>query len=135
MKIVLDSNVFLSGLASPNGVPGRILSAWDNHSFELVISEFQLAEMSRVLSYPKIQKLLQWNEIQIQAFIRQLCLRVEIIDISNIDVEVPTDPDDSPILATLIAAKADFLISGDKDLLAMREEYAIETPAEFVLRL
>ncbi len=135
MKIVLDSNLLLSGLAAPSSTPGRIISAWDNHSFDIVTCEFQLAEIARVMAYSKVRKLLQWGEPEIQAFIRQLCLRVEIVDISDIDAQVPTDPDDSPILATLIAANADLLISGDKDLLALREEYCIESPAEFVLRL
>ncbi|MEA3302164.1 MAG: putative toxin-antitoxin system toxin component, PIN family [Pseudomonadota bacterium] len=135
MKIVLDSNVLLSGLAAPNSTPGRIITAWDNHSFEIVTCEFQLAEITRVMAYPKVRKLLQWGDSEIQGFIRQLCLRVEIVDISGIDVQVPADPDDSPILATLIAAEADCLVSGDNDLLALREEYCIESPAEFVLRL
>lgn len=135
MKVVLDSNVLLSGLASPRSAPGKIISAWDNHSFDIVISEFQLAEIARVMEYPKVKKLLKWDEVQIQAFIRQLCLRVEVIDISGITVQVPTDSDDAPILATLIAARADFLISGDKDLLVLHEKYPIESPAEFVLRL
>ena len=135
MKIVLDSNVLLSGLAAPNSTPGRIISAWDNHSFDIVTCEFQLAEIARVMAYPKVKRLLRWEELEIQAFIRQLCLRVEIVDISDINALVPTDPDDTPILATLIAANADILVSGDKDLLALREEYCIESPAEFVLRL
>ena len=135
MKIVLDSNVLLSGLAAPNSTPGRIISAWENHNFDIVTSEFQLAEIARVMAYPRVKRLLMWDELAIQAFIRQLCLRVEIVDISDIDARVPTDPDDSPILATLIAAKADCLVSGDKDLLALREEYCIESPAEFVLCL
>lgn len=135
MKIVLDSNVLLSGLAAPNSTPGRIISAWDNHNFDIVTCEFQLAEIARVIAYPRVKRLLRWDEPEIQAFIRQLCLRVEIVDISDVDVQVPTDPDDSPILATLIAANADCLVSGDKDLLALREDYCIESPAEFVLRL
>lgn len=135
MKVVLDSNVLLSGFARPAGMPGRIISAWDNHSFEVVISEFQLAELARVLKYPKIKKLLKWNEEQIQAFIRQLYLRVEVVDISLVNQQVPTDPDDSPILATLIAGKADYLISGDKDLLALKKLYPVLSPGEFVERL
>ena len=135
MKIVLDTNVFLSGLASPNGVPAKILNAWDNHSFEIAMSEFQLAEISRVLTYPKIRQILKWDDKQIQEFIRQLCLRIEIVDVSSINIQVPTDPDDSPILASLIASKAEYLVSGDKDLLALREEYSIEKPAEFARRL
>lgn len=122
-------------MASPQSTPGKIISAWDNHSFDIVISEFQLAEIARVMAYPKVRKLPKWDNVQIQAFIRQFCLRVVVVDISRVSAQVPTDPDDSPILATLIAAGADFLISGDKDLLSLRERHPIESPAEFVLRL
>ncbi len=135
MKIVLDTNVLLSGLARPDSVPGKIINAWDNHSFDIVVSEFQLAELARVLKYPKVQKLLRWDEALIQAFIRQLCLRVEIVDLSDVEANVPTDPDDTPILASLIAAKADYLVSGDQDLLSLKHLYPIESPAEFVRRL
>ena len=135
MKIVLDSNVFLSGLARSASAPGKIISAWDNHSFVIVVSEFQLAEIARVLRFPKVQKLLNWDEFRIQEFIRQLILRVEVIDISNVVATVPGDLDDSPILATLIATNADYLVSGDQDLLALKDQFKIESPAEFVKRL
>ncbi len=135
MKIVLDSNVFLSGFASSRGAPGKIIAAWDNHSFDIVSCEYQLAELARVLAYPRVSKLLRWNREEIQAFIRQLYLRVEIVDISGVAVQVPADPDDSPILASLIAGNADYLVSGDNDLIALREQYPVETPAEFARRL
>ena len=45
------------------------------------------------------------------------------------------DPDDNPILATLVAAKADVLITADSDLLALRDRYAIRTPADLVRKL
>jgi len=135
MKVVLDTNVLLSGLARASSLPGKIITAWDNHSFDVVISEYQLAELARVLSYPKVQKLLRWDEVMIQAFVRQLCLRVEIVDVSHIDATVPADPDDSPILASLIASGADFLVTGDKDLLVLNDLYPIESPAEFARRL
>ena len=53
----------------------------------------------------------------------------------RIGVVVPRDADDVPILATLAAASADVLVTGDGDLLALRGKYPIETPAEFVRRL
>jgi predicted nucleic acid-binding protein len=52
-----------------------------------------------------------------------------------LNFKYPRDPDDIPVLATLIASEADMLVTGDRDLLALREEYPIETPAEFVRRL
>jgi predicted nucleic acid-binding protein len=47
----------------------------------------------------------------------------------------PRDPDDIPVLATLIAGKADVLVTGDADLLVLREQFPVETPREFVQRL
>ncbi len=135
MRVVLDTNVLISGLAYPNSVPGKIVSTWDSHSLHVVMCKFQLQEIARVLAYPKIRKLLAWDDKDIEAFVRQLLLRVELIDINDITVVVPSDADDSPILATLIAASADILITGDRDLLSMSEQYPIETPSQFAQRL
>ena len=135
MKVVLDTNVLLSGLMFPDGAPGRVVAAWRQARFELVISVPQLAEIGRALAYPKIRRLLGWDDQRIEQFIRQLYIRARIVDLDAISVEVPADPDDVPILATLVAAKADVLVTGDGDLLALRERHAIQMPAEFVRRL
>ena len=135
MKVVLDTNVLLSGLMFPEGTPGRIIAAWIEARFEVVFSLDQLAEIGRVLEYPKIRRKLGWNDERIELFIRQLYIRAEVLELGGITVEVPRDPGDAPILATLAAAKADVLVTGDGDLLALSDQYPIETPAAFVRRL
>lgn len=135
MKVVLDTNVLVSGFAYPNSIPGRIVAAWDLHALRLSMSRFQLDEIARVLRYRKVRKLLGWSDGRIESFLRQLVLRVEVVDIDVMAVTVPNDPNDAPILATLIASCADFLVSGDSDLLALRDRYPIETPAQFARRL
>lgn len=135
MRVVLDTNVLLSGLMAPKGTPGRILAAWFEARFDVVMSIEQLAEVGRVLGYPKIHRKLKWDEQRIEQFIRQLYLRAEVVDLRSTSVEVPRDPQDSPILAALIASGADALVSGDRDLLELRGKYPIQTPAEFVRRL
>lgn len=135
MRVVLDTNVLLSGLMFPDGAPGRVVGAWREGRFDLVISIHQLAEIGRTLAYPKIRRILGWDDERIERFIRQLYIRAQIVDLDGIAVEVPSDPDDAPILATLVAARADALISGDRDLLVLRDRYAILSPAEFVRNL
>ena len=136
MKIVLDTNVLLSGLAFSNGPPGRIVSAWETGLLRLLMSEFQLQEITRVLAYPKIRKLLRWDEARRETFVRQLGLRVELIDLTGVTpITVPADPDDNPILTTLVVGRADWLVTGDRGLLALRDRFPVETPVEFVLRL
>lgn len=135
MKVVIDTNVLLSGLMFPEGTPGRIMSAWTDARFDIVFSLYQLGEIGRVLGYSKIRRILKWDDRRIEQFIRQLYIRAEVIEHVPVSVEVERDPDDSPILALLIATGAEVLVTGDRDLLLLREKYPIETPAEFIRRL
>ena len=135
MKVVLDTSVLLSGLMVPKGVPGRIVAAWIDAQFELVMSLEQVGEVARVLAYPKIRDRLCWDQERIESFIKQLHVRADVIDLGSTVAEMPRDPKDSPVLAPLVAAKADLLVTGDDDLLALRSRHPIETPTEFGSRL
>lgn len=133
LRVVLDSNVILSGLMSPKGTTGQIIQAWKDNRLTLLICEAQLEEIKRVLAYPKIQKRLNWSAEKINLFVKLLAYRSEYVDISGVKAYVPQDADDEMLLATLIAAQADYLVSGDSDLLALRESYVIITPAQFLV--
>jgi uncharacterized protein len=111
---------------------GKIVQAWRNNRFVLLQCDAQLAEIKRVLTYPKIQKRLNWSPEKIDLSVQLLAYRSEIVDIKGIEACVPQDADDEMLLAMLIAAKADYLVTGDSDLLVLREGYAIITPAEFL---
>ena len=135
MRVVLDANILVSGLMFPDSTPGHIVSAWSEAQFDVVSSHGQLAEIGRVLAYPKIRRVLGWDEQRIERFIRRLHVRVEVVEPDPDAVETPRDPDDAPILGALVAGAADILVTGDRDLLALRDRYPIETPAEFARRL
>ncbi len=136
MNVVLDTNVLLSGLMLPNSIPGKIINAWQNACYDLVLSEPMLSEFAKVLAYPKIKKRLKWNPHKIEQFVLMLRFKTVIPDISSTDVQVPKDPDDSIILATFLAGKAEYLVTGDSDLLELKNQYhTIETPTEFARRL
>src|SRR6266850_8512845 len=94
VKFVLGTNVLLSGLMLPDGAPGRVVAAWREARFDLVISVHQLAEIGRTLAYPKIRRILDWDGQRIEQFIRQLYIRAQIVDLDGIAVEVPADADD-----------------------------------------
>ena len=132
MKVVLDTNVIVSGLLSPHSPPGEIIRAWRRYQVDLVLAEEQLTEIERVLHYPKIQRILGWNTERITAFVQRLGRRALRIRVSGIPVEVPGDASDIPILASLVGSSAQFLVTGDSDLLALRDSYPILTPGEFL---
>lgn len=135
MRVVLDTNILVSGLMYPASTPGRIIAAWSEAQFDVVSSHQQLAEVARVLGYSKIRRILKWDDQRIEQFIKQLHVRVEVAKPESTNVEALRDPDDAPILGTLIAAKADLLVTGDRDLLVLSDRYPIETPAEFMHRI
>ncbi|VFT05334.1 putative toxin-antitoxin system toxin component, PIN family [Pseudomonas aeruginosa] len=59
---------------------------------------------------------------------------VDIVEPEGVQAEDLRDPADQPVLLTLLAASANYLITGDKDLLALANRYPIITPAEFWAR-
>ena len=135
MHVVIDTNVVLSGLIKPYSVPGQVLRAWRDGSFRLVLSEFLIEENAVTLARLKIQALVPWSAAQIDRFALELRAFCDVVEPAALKFKYPRDPDDIPVLATLIASGADILVTGDRDLLVLRDKYSIETPAEFIRRL
>jgi uncharacterized protein len=128
LRVVLDTNVLVSGLAYPKSIPGRILNAWQHGAIGVVMSRFILDEMVRVL--PRLKRVSLSTE-EIRDLADSLILMSEIVEPSTrLDGRL-RDKTDRAILGTLRAAKANYLITGDKDLLALSAYYPIVTPAEF----
>ncbi|MDO9011741.1 MAG: putative toxin-antitoxin system toxin component, PIN family [Gallionella sp.] len=134
MRIILDTNVLLSGLMLPEGTPGRIVNAWRKRNFYLVVSESILEEVARVLAYPKIRKRLNWDDEHISRYIALMRFEAEVVDIVGVEANVPADRNDNHLLATLIASKADWLITGDSDFDELTGLHPIISPSEFVRR-
>jgi putative PIN family toxin of toxin-antitoxin system len=126
---VLDTNVLASGLAYPNSIPGRILGAWRQGALDVVLSRYILNELARVL--PRLNHRLGWKDADFADLQDILALSAELIA----PIECPDgdlrDEADRPVLGTLLAAKASYLITGDGDLLALADRYPILSPAAF----
>ena len=134
MRVVIDTNVFVSGLMIPDSVPGRIVRAWAQSGFTLVTSEPLMAELSEAITYPKIRRRVARSDEELAAFYTTIRLMAEVVDPEDVETSVLADPDDTVVLQTLIAGKADYLITGDKVLLALAGRYLIVTPAQFAAR-
>ncbi len=128
LRVVLDTNVLVSGLAYPDSVPGRILGVWQNGGLSLVLSRYILDEMVRVL--PRLARVKLTTE-EIRDLADSFMFLAEIVEPSGKVEKALRDRADAPVLQTLQAAQADYLITGDKDLLVLADRYPIVTPAEF----
>ena len=134
MRVVIDTNVFVSGLMLPASVPGRILAAAIIGGFEAVLCEAMLEEISTALRYPKVRKRIVLSDDELDRFVQALRFMADVVEPAGVAVQVPGDRDVDVILATLVVAKADWLVTGDSALLALGDRYPIATPAEFAAR-
>lgn len=128
LRVVLDTDVLVSGLAYPDSLPGRILGAWQNGGLSLVLSRYSLDEMVRVL--PRLARV-KLNPTEIRDLADSFMFLAEIVEPAGEIAKSLRDRKDIPVLQTLQVAQADYLITGDKDLLALSGRYSIVTPAEF----
>ena len=134
MRVVIDTNVFVSGLMFPASAPGRILAAARSGAFEMVLCEPILEEIGSALHYPKVRKRIALSDEELDRYVQALRYVADVVDPAGAAVEVPGDRDDDVSLATFVVAKADWLVTGDAALLALAERYAIVTPAAFAAR-
>lgn len=134
MRVVVDTNVLLSGLMLPKSVPGRILAAFRSGAIVLIMSESLIDELGRALAYPKVRKRILLSDHEIERFVGELRFLVELVDTATTAVAVPRDRNDDIVLTACVAGQADALVTGDADLLVLRADHPIMTPAEFVAR-
>lgn len=128
LRVVLDTNVLVSGLVYPNSIPGRVVGAWRHGGLEVVLSHFILDETARVL--PRLSKI-DLTAAEIRDLVDSFLFLADIVEPEpGVETEL-RDAADQPVLATWKAAKASYLITGDKDLLALSERFPIITPAAF----
>ncbi len=129
MRAVLDVNVLVSGAAKGTGSPRRLLEAWLEGHFELIVSAQLIDELTRVLAYPKVRRLVNPSQAE-----RLLALleRVELTDDpADPPPVVPPDPDDVYLVALAASAHA-ILVTGDRGVISLREQIPVMTPPEFL---
>jgi uncharacterized protein len=118
VRVVLDTNVLVSALLGSRSPAAQIYDAWKKGLFELATSRDQLLELARVLEYPKIRERmpvhLAARMLKDLEALAHVARRLPV-------VRVCRDPDDNRILAAASAAKAAFIVTGDKDLLVLGE--------------
>ncbi len=126
MKIVLDANVVVAAFATRGLCESIVELCLDSH--EIIVSEHLLDEIHRNLL--KKIKLPKKGANQIIAFLRE---NSSIVRPTPLPSQSCRDPDDVPILGAALAAKADVIVTGDKDLLVLKrfKRIPILTPKQF----
>lgn len=133
LRVVLDTNVLLSGIAFPGSIPGKILAAWRYGSVEVLLSTFILEELRRVL--PRLANRHHLTTAEIDDLVDILAIQAELLEPLPTDEPMLRDVNDLPVLGTLLGGiktgDVDYLITGDKDLLVLADRFPIISPAGF----
>ena len=136
-RLVIDTNVFISGLISGAGSPAQILRAIQHRKVIQLVSDPIVEKYLRVLNYPRIRR---FNKItdefvaNIAAYLVHQTQRVELIS----TLKLSRDPDDNVFLGTAVDGSANWLVTNDKaDLLSLRtvNGVPIVSAREAVVRL
>ena len=112
MKLVLDTNVFISGVFF-SGPPYEILNAWRHRKVDLIISPDILDEYRRVGE----QLAKRYPGIDLDPFLELLATKARIFESPPLDESICSDPDDDKFIACALASRTKLICSGDKALL------------------
>jgi uncharacterized protein len=130
MRLVLDTNIFISGIFWEGNFCSLIIDKWKNKEFELIISLDVIEELIKTLKSFKIMMpeeiILQWQNLILENSI--------IIEPFEKIFVIKEDFDDNKFLECAVEGSADYIISQDNHLLNLKEFQGIKivTPEEFL---
>jgi len=130
-RAVIDTNVFIPSLLNRKGIPRKVFLAFKKEKFILLISSRILTEILTTLSKPKINSLVKPEDRkELFIFLENLAVSVSPTE----KISICRDSADNIILECAAAGKADFIVTGDKDLLALKSfrKIRIITPRKFL---
>ncbi len=126
LRVVLDTNIFVSGLLTRTGPSAELLNAWRERRFLLVTSSAIIAEIQAVLNYTHIRNKYAISDEDVQQLVAILHQDALLVP-GEADVAgaIPADPPDEKFLACALESQADLIVSGDHHLLELREYQTI----------
>jgi uncharacterized protein len=132
--VVIDANIILSAAINQAGLPNQLLDMlFSRRAFELIVSPAIIAEWYECVSRKSIQKATKSSESQLQTFIASIVAFSTVLSDSTTAQGLCRDPKDDMYISAALDATANFIVTGDYDLLdlAAVETIAIITPRQF----
>ncbi len=124
MRAIIDTNVLVSGFLWHNA-PHALLEHVRNGALTLVISPALLTELADVIGRPKFDTIFVRSNTSRSRTLDELRRLAEVIEPPPLPQPVCRDPDDDAVLACALAAQADLIVSGDRDLLDLNEHQGV----------
>jgi putative PIN family toxin of toxin-antitoxin system len=137
IRAVLDVNVLISALISPRGTPARILDAWREERFLLITSEEILSEFEQVITHDRLRRRYGITPSRAARLIQGI-RQFAVITPGRLKVKgIARDAADDKFLACAVEGKADYLVTGDEDLLTLQDYEGVQilSPGIFITAL
>lgn len=133
LRVVLDTNVIISGLFF-KGPPARILDLVSAGEIMPVFSYGTFQELQQTLTHPKFQMPIARLPFTVADFFEELLSRSEMLEQQSIGFTIVSDPADNLFLACAVEGRVGYLVTGDKELLAVGHimDIPITTPSIFL---
>ena len=120
MRAIIDTNVLLSGFLWRNA-PHALLEQVRSGALTIVISPVLLAELADVINRPKFDSILLRSNTSRSHTLDELRRLAEVVEVPPLPQPVCRDPDDDEVLAAAIAGQVDLIVTGDDDLLCLKQ--------------
>jgi putative PIN family toxin of toxin-antitoxin system len=129
IKVIIDTNVLVSGIFF-GGPPARILKAWQDGRFRIILSEDILDEYRRVIQTLAVKL----GHIDFEPILEKLLIESQLVPSYAFQSPVCEDPDDDKFLACAMVSQSNYLVTGDHHLLKIGKflNTLIVTPRHFV---
>ena len=125
LRAVLDANVYVSAAVRTEGPPGQIIERFlHDAAFEIVLSQAIVDEVLRALKYPKVRKYIR-GDLDPELWFEDIVALAQIVADEHEAAGVSDDPDDDKYIAAAVEGRAAFVVTGDPDLLALKEHEGI----------
>jgi putative PIN family toxin of toxin-antitoxin system len=134
LRAVLDANIYVSALLRPEGPPGQIIERFlRDVALEIVLSPTIVEEVLRALAYPKVRRLMRSTTVP-DLWFEDMVVLADLVSGTRHLSAVCADPDDDKYIAAAIEGRADFVVTGDRQLLALVEHdgVRIASPRAFL---
>jgi putative PIN family toxin of toxin-antitoxin system len=117
LRLVVDTNIWISALLNPHGMPARVRRALEEGLFTLVMSEPLVHELEEVLARPRFVHRYHVTADIVADLVALLRERSDIVAVDG-SLRLCRDPDDDVVIETALNGHADALVSRDDDLKA-----------------
>ncbi len=126
IRAVLDANVYVSAVIQPDGTPGRLIERFlRDEAFGIVVSPAVVDEVLRVLTYPKVRKLIR-AEAEPELWFEDIVVLADMVAGELQVAGVCDDPDDDKYLAAALEGRAAYVVTGDQRFLELREHEGVQ---------